>query len=72
MLQAFSVWSLQLMPASLVSCRLPRRKFLVTMYSVELILRSINVGCYLVPNVYSLVHPCDWGGAVIAWTAAAR
>lgn len=51
---------------------LPRRKFLVTMYSVELILRSINVVCYLVPNVYSLVHPCDWGGAVIAWTAAAR
>eukprot|EP00891_Asterochloris_glomerata_P004380 jgi/Astpho2/4380/fgenesh1_pg.00067_%23_3_t len=51
---------------------LPRRKFLVTMYSVELILRSINVVCYLVPNVYSIVHPCDWGGAVIAWTAAAR
>ena len=46
-------------------CRTHRRKTMVVQQSVELVLQSLNVALYLIPNVYSLVQKCSWGSHLV-------
>ena len=37
-----------------------RRKRVVVLYSAELVLQIINLGCFLAPNAYVVAVPCGW------------
>ncbi|GAB4815923.1 hypothetical protein N2152v2_002969 [Parachlorella kessleri] len=61
LLSAGVLYALRIIQANLAGRRWSqRRKRVVILYSVELVLQIINLGCFLGPNAYVLAVPCGW------------
>ena len=45
---------------------------MVVMQSAELVVQTINVAFYCIPNAYSLAHRCSWVSKVVVASALIR
>ena len=45
---------------------------MVVMQSAELVVQTINVAFYCIPNAYSLAHRCSWVSKVVIASALTR
>ena len=45
---------------------------MVVMQSAELVVQTINVAFYFIPNAYSLAHRCSWVSKVVIASALTR